>query len=146
MFVLGLCVSLAACGGGGASTVKVVTAAGTRAALARLPWPVHTIRTGSPRVIAGRVVLGKGRHFRVVVVDGESHLRRILNALPAAYRHLLMPDFGSASLLGSGPLLFVSDAGRAGTPRAQRRRELGASFELEEQLCRYSSPTPCPAV
>lgn len=70
---------------------------------------------------------------------------RVVRALPSVYRRLVRPDFGSATLLGTGPLIFVSDAGQGDRWRSQRRRELEASFTIEERLCRLSSDE-CPGV
>src|ERR1700742_966500 len=97
ILLLALFPVLGACGGSGESTIRTITVRQTRRELGRLPWPVQETQTGSPRVIAARVELGKHLHLRIVIIVQDRNLPLVVCALPRAYQRLVRPNFGSVT-------------------------------------------------
>lgn len=140
-----LAVGLYGCGSSHKAEDAVSIASAQRA-LSRSRWHIRFLDASDKEaLLAGRVIVDRSTDFRFVVLNGREALSRALATLPVAFRRLLRPDFGEATLLGEGPFVFVADAGRGGT-RSQKRRELAAQYEIEERLCKVSNHSACPAV
>ena len=132
--------------GTGHPAEAVGSRAAARQALSRSRWPVRFVSTRDSQLLAGRVLLAHHSGFRFVVFFGQRNLSRTIAALPIAYRPLLRPDFGEASLLGEGPYIFVANAGRRGESAMRRRFEIAVQSQLETALCQASEMRSCPVI
>jgi hypothetical protein len=146
-----LIVLLSLCGCGGASGSPEIEGKGSvreaREVLSHMPWRVSFAPIGrEAKILAGTVEVGRHSGFRFVVLVRERKLRKALAVLPARFRPLLLPDFGEATLLGSGPYVFVANAGKRTASEKQVRAELTVRSRLESALCRASSGRDCPPV
>lgn len=115
-------------------------------AISHLPIAVTLRRPPAfRRALLGRVSVSPRGAFRFVVLVGAGGVPR---RIPGAAWYA--SDFGTArqeaSILGSTPYVFMADAGRGASSSRARRRELDASYLIEESLCRQAEHQSCPPI